>query len=155
MHVTAERLILTLGTSDRSQEDFCDLLRYHRVALVVDVRRFATSRFEQFRGETIAALLKKVGIAYLPMGDELGGYRRGGYQAFVGSDTFREGLTKLEGIASGSRTAILCAGRLPWRCHRRFIAMELEKRGWWVVHIIDRGRDWIPGMSCPQLPLPM
>jgi uncharacterized protein (DUF488 family) len=29
-------------------------------------------------------------------------------------------------------------------CHRRFIALELEKRGWQVSHIIDKERNWVP-----------
>jgi uncharacterized protein (DUF488 family) len=35
---------------------------------------------------------------------------------------------------------ILCAERLPERCHRRFIARSLEERGWKVAHIIEENR---------------
>jgi len=41
-------------------------------------------------------------------------------------------------------TAILCAERFPWKCHRRFIGVELARRGWRVVHIIDEERTWEP-----------
>ncbi len=30
------------------------------------------------------------------------------------------------------------------RCHRRFIAVELEKQGGQVNHIIDQERVWLP-----------
>ncbi|GFP36050.1 hypothetical protein HKBW3S43_01838, partial [Candidatus Hakubella thermalkaliphila] len=31
--------------------------------------------------------------------------------------------------------------------HRRFIALELEREGWEVVHIIDKERTWQPKPS--------
>ena len=71
-------------------------------------------------------------------GEKLGGFRRGGYQDFTATSEFRSGLYKLEEIARERSTAIICAERFPWRCHRRFIALELEKRGWRVSHIIDK-----------------
>jgi len=45
-----------------------------------------------------------------------------------------------EVLAASSATAILCAERLPWRCHRRFLASALRLRGWEVVHIVERER---------------
>jgi len=54
------------------------------------------------------------------------------------------GLKKLEKVARERRAAIICAERFPWRCHRRFIALELEKQGWQVNHIIDREKEWLP-----------
>jgi uncharacterized protein (DUF488 family) len=84
------------------------------------------------------------------MGEELGGYRRGGYQNFTATSQFQAGISKLEEIAHQKRTAIICAERFAWRCHRRFIALELEKRGWRINHIIDKGRDWVPGKHSPN-----
>jgi uncharacterized protein (DUF488 family) len=31
--------------------------------------------------------------------------------------------------------------------HRRFIGFELEKRGWQVIHIIERDKDRLPGVA--------
>lgn len=145
MSLERDKLIYTLGTSTRSGEDFIELLSNHGVAVVVDVRRFPSSRFEHFRREKLEALLPEAGIDYIYMGEELGGYRRGGYQNFTATSQFQTGLGKLEEIARQKRAAIVCAERFPWRCHRRFIALELEKRGWQVNHIIDKGRNWVPG----------
>ncbi|MCI0369960.1 MAG: DUF488 domain-containing protein [candidate division NC10 bacterium] len=47
-------------------------------------------------------------------------------------------------MGAGSPTAILCAERLPWRCHRRFIASALRLRGWEVVHTVERDRTCAP-----------
>ena len=140
-----DKLIYTLGTSTRTLEEFIDLLSGYDVEVVVDVRRFPSSRFEHFCREKLEGLLQEVGIDDVYMGEELGGYRRGGYQNFTATSQFQVGISKLEEIARRKRTAIICAERFPWRCHRRFIALELEKRGWQVVHIIDGERVWVPG----------
>ncbi len=136
------RLVYTLGTSTRSAREFLELLSGRGVETVADVRRFPSSRFEHFCRENLSPLLEENGIGYVYMGDELGGYRKGGYRRFTGTPEFRSGLEGLEWVAADKRTAIVCAERLPWRCHRRFIALELEKRGWEVVHVIDENRDW-------------
>ena len=133
-----KRLVYTLGTSTRSPEEFTELLSSHGVEVVIDVRRFPFSRFEHFHRDRLERLLSEEGIEYVYMGEELGGYRRGGYQSFTTACEFLSGLKELEEIAQKRSTAIICAERFPWRCHRRFIARELEKRGWRVSHIIDK-----------------
>jgi len=138
------RVIYTLGTSTRTLEEFIALLKQLGVEVVVDVRRFPSSRFEYFKKEELARSLPETGIDYGHLGGELGGYRRGGYQAFLASEEFKRGLEKLEGIAKERKIAIVCAERLPWRCHRRFIGGELERRGWKVIHVIDEKRSWSP-----------
>jgi len=136
------RVVYTLGTSTRTLEEFTALLRHLEVEVVVDVRRFPSSRFEHFKKEELARSLPEAGIDYCHLGGELGGYRRGGYQAFLASEEFKRGLEKLERIAKEKKIAIVCAERLPWRCHRRFIGGELERRGWKVIHVVDERRSW-------------
>ena len=120
------------------------MLKHLGVEMVVDVRRFPTSRFEYFRREELARSLPERGIDYLYLGKELGGYRKGGYRSFLVSEEFKRGLERLEKLASQGKIAVICAERLPWRCHRRFIGLELERRGWRVIHVIDEKRSWIP-----------
>jgi len=64
------------------------------VEVVVDVRRFPSSRFEHFDKEKLAELLSEAGIDYLYMGEELGGYRHGGYQEYTTTSEFQAGLKK-------------------------------------------------------------
>jgi len=144
MNLEGNRLIYTLGTSTRSREEFIELLTSHGVEAVVDVRRFPASRFEHFGKERLAGILTGAGIDYIYMGEELGGYRQGGYRSFAATPEFRVGVKKLEKVAQEKRVAIVCAERFPWRCHRRFIALELEKHGWQISHIIDKDRVWLP-----------
>jgi uncharacterized protein (DUF488 family) len=58
--------------------------------------------------------------------------------------SFLKGLERLEKIGRERRTAFFCAEKFPWRCHRRWIARTLSERGWVVVHIIEKGKIWIP-----------
>jgi len=136
--------IYTLGTGTRGREEFINLLKIYKIKLVVDVRRFPTSKWEHFKKENLQKFLKKEDIGYLYLGRELGGYRRGGYQEHLQSSLFKQGIDRLEEVASRIPTAVVCAEKLPWRCHRRFIGEELTKRGWQVIHIIDKKRVWEP-----------
>lgn len=139
-----EKVIFTLGSSTREPQEFLNLLEQHRIQQVVDVRRFPTSKFEQFKKENLEGLLQKNGLEYIYMGDSLGGYRSGGYQAYAKTNDFQTSVDSLEQLASRWPTAIMCAEKLPWLCHRKWISLELESRGWQAVHIIDRDRVWIP-----------
>ena len=135
-----EKTIFTLGTSSRSLEEFVHLLRANRVEMVVDVRSFPTSRFPHFRKEALSQSLGEEGLGYSYLGRELGGYRKGGYEAYMQTYEFLRGVELLERLATRCRCAILCAERLPWRCHRRFIGRSLEERGWKILDIIEEGR---------------
>ncbi len=74
----------------------------------------------------------------------MGGFRKKGYEDHTQTEDFSAGIEKLERIAAKSVTAFMCAERFPWRCHRRFIAQDLERKGWKVIHILDEERTWEP-----------
>ena len=132
----------TLGTSTRTEEEFMELLKGYHIEALIDVRRFPTSRWEHFKKENLRAHLQKEKIQYSYLGKELGGYRKGGYERYIKSTSFQEGIETLEKIAIKQSLVVVCAERLPWRCHRRFIAQVLQQRGWRVIHIIDKQRVW-------------
>lgn len=136
--------IYSLGTSTRSKAAFTGLLQSHGIEMVIDVRRFPSSRIEHFKQQPLVRLLAEAQIDYLYLGEELGGYRSGGYRAFTATSQFEQGIDIVERMAAQKRSAILCAERLPWRCHRRFITSELQKRGWQITHIIGEKRTWVP-----------
>ncbi len=136
------KIIYTVGTSNRTPDEFVDLLNHYRITAIVDVRRFPTSKFEWFKKENLAELLSRCEIEYIYLGEELGGYRSGGYEIHMRCDEFIEGRMKAEKIAKHRMAAIMCAERLPWRCHRRFIARSFVEEGWRVIHIIDGKRTW-------------
>jgi uncharacterized protein (DUF488 family) len=136
--------IYTLGTSNRNLKDFLEILKEYKIEAVVDVRHWPTSKlFPHFKKESLEKFLKENHIDYFHI-EKLGGYREGGYENYMKSEEFKEGLEKLIKIAQSKKTAIICAERFPWRCHRAFISQELEKKDFKVIHIIEKGRTWEP-----------
>jgi len=152
--VEHHREILTIGHSTHPVEGFVALLRGHLIELVCDVRRYPGSRrHPQFGADALGATLEGAGIAYEPLGDQLGGRRRPrpdsphagwrvagfrGYADHAESPEFAAGLRLLEELAQGRRAAFMCAEGDWRRCHRRLISDVLSARGWRVLHI---GRD--------------
>jgi len=130
----------TIGTSNRSLEEFLGLLGAYQIEAIADVRRFPTSKHKHFKQENLKASLKQRGIAYHHV-TELGGYRKGGYTKYMGTAEFEDGLRYVENLAASKRVAIMCAELLFFRCHRRFIADALKQRGHTVLHIIDEKRS--------------
>ncbi|MFH1701976.1 MAG: DUF488 domain-containing protein [Nitrospirota bacterium] len=136
--------IYTLGTDRRTEEDFIEILLAYNIQTLIDVRRFPKGKIPIFRRENLEALLSQEGLEYHFLGTELGGFRKGGYIAYTLTDDFRKGIDLLESFAVKKKSVIICAERFPWKCHRKWIARELRKRGWEIEHIIDKGKVWIP-----------
>ena len=144
-------MILTVGHSTRSAEEFISLLRAHDVDLLVDVRTVPKSRYNpQFHTEDLARTLREAGIEYRHM-PGLGGLRRAkpdslnttwrnasfrGYADYMETPAFEEALDELLRCAEGRRAAIMCAEAVPWRCHRSMISDALAARGVPVEHIM-------------------
>lgn len=140
--VPALKTIFSLGTADRTWDEFVLLLRSYGIEMVVDVRTLPTSRLPHFQREFLVQSLGEQGWGYLYLGKELGGYRRGGYEAYTQTVEYLAGLELLERMASRCLSVFICAERLPSRCHRRFIGRNLKERGWKVTHLIDGNKFW-------------
>lgn len=131
-------IIYSLGHSSRSIENFLHILHHYQVAAIIDVRRFPTSsKYPHFERTQLAESLLKSKIDYFWFGEELGGFRKEGYQAYTKTDAFRSGLTRIQNIALKQRTALVCAEKLFMHCHRRFIADQLASQNWPIMHIVD------------------
>jgi uncharacterized protein (DUF488 family) len=136
--------IYTLGTDLRSSEDFIEILLAYTVMAFVDVRTYPRSKLPHFNKKVLSDLLSSNGLEYHFMGMELGGFQKGGYTAYTMTEQFQKGIAMLEAIASEKVSVVACAEKFPWKCHRKWISRELQKRGWKVEHIIDKGKLWIP-----------
>jgi uncharacterized protein (DUF488 family) len=132
----------SIGSSTLTIEEFIALLKAYEIEQLVDVRHYPASRFEHFRKVNLAASLDAAGLAYVWLGASLGGYRKGGYEAYMETEGFKAGLEELISLARQRKTAIMCGEKLPWQCHRRFIGAALAARGWQIIHIIDAKRTW-------------
>jgi uncharacterized protein (DUF488 family) len=134
------RTIYTIGHSTRPLEALASALRHYGVELVVDIRHFPVSRHNpQFNRAVLEAELPRYGIEYLTL-EALGGYRAGGYQAYMQTEEFARGIEQLEALAARKRTAYMCAEVKWWRCHRRRVSDVLAEKGWKVIHIFDEKR---------------
>ena len=147
--------VFTIGHSTRPLAEFIEMLRSHGVERVVDVRSIPRSRHNpQFNRETLARHLRAARIGYLHL-KKLGGLRHAkadsanvgwhnpsfrGFADYMQTDEFLAGLARLEKLAAGKPTAIMCAEAVPWRCHRSLIADALLVRDFVVEDILSVAR---------------
>jgi uncharacterized protein (DUF488 family) len=147
----AEKRLYTVGHSTRTLDELVDLLNDYGITQLVDVRHYPRSRRNpQFNIEALERDLPSRRIAYA-WDEDLGGFRKGGYQAYMATPSFALGIERLEGLLTERPTAIMCAEIVWFRCHRRFIARQMVARGYPVTHIVTRGK---PGYDEPLPPDP-
>jgi uncharacterized protein (DUF488 family) len=136
--------IYTLGTSNRKIEEFLEILKEYKIEVVIDVRRWPTSKlFPHFKKENLEKFLAENDIEYFHF-EKLGGFREGGYEDYLKTKDFKEALKELIKIAKKKKLVVICAEKFPWKCHRAFIARELENKNFKIIHIIEKGRIWNP-----------
>ena len=145
--------IYTIGHGTRPLDELVACLTEARVATLVDVRRFPSSRRNpQFNQAPLAEGLEASGIAYRHEID-LGGRRTGeaGEERFTCIETpaFRSYAARMSSVSWQAALArglavvpacFMCAETLWWRCHRRLIAELLAARGHEVIHIMRPGK---------------
>lgn len=138
-----KKKIYTLGTSNRSLQDFFAILKAFGIEGIVDVRRFPKSnRFLHFTRKDLEESAKANNFSYHWLGDLLGGFRKGGYEAYKRGPSYLKGLGEIENLAGAFPVVLICAERLPWKCHRFKISQSLVERGWNVIHIIGQDHTW-------------
>lgn len=141
MDTKKQYVIYSIGHSTHPEEKFIQMLQQHHIQCLIDVRRFPTSKkHPQFTKENLAAGLSRVNVEYVWLGELLGGFRTGGYEAYTKTEGFKSGLEQLKDYGRRKLTAFMCAELLFFRCHRRFIADKLTAEGWKVLHIMDQGK---------------
>ena len=136
----------------------CNQRFYRILELVADIRRYPSSRkFPHFNRPILCERLAAEGIDYLWL-EALGGRRHGGksemspniglkspgfrnYADYTATEKFRSAIQTLLSVAEGSRTAVMCAEKLYWKCHRRILSDYLVSQGIEVVHIIGPGES--------------
>jgi uncharacterized protein (DUF488 family) len=146
----------TIGHSTLAIEEFVRRLEEFQIKLLTDVRSFPGSRrYPHFNKERLRSSLAAAGIEYVHL-PELGGRRRArpdsinmawrnesfrGYADYMETEGFQLGIAKLLKFAAHTRTAIMCAEALWWRCHRSLISDYLKVEGNEVIHIIGGGKS--------------
>jgi len=149
--------IYTIGHSNLSFEQFISLLKEHKIDLVIDIRRYPSSRkFPHFNRPVMSELLAAENIRYLWL-ESLGGRRHSvkqekpvnlglkimgfrNYVDYMATGEFHRAVDELLSEAAKARTAIMCAEKLYWKCHRRLLSDYLTARHVKVVHMLDPGK---------------
>lgn len=140
MELLGKVAVWTVGHSNRPAKRLLELLEEHKITKLLDIRSFPTSKVEHFKREEMERWLPERGIEYVWLGKELGGYRRGGYQAHMKTELFRVGIERLIKLAENGRVCIMCMEKNPKYCHRRFVSAYLERKDVEMVHILEKGQ---------------
>ena len=162
--MSAELTIWTIGHSTRPLEEFLGLLAEYRIQTLADVRSVPGSRkHTQYGKQALAETLAAHAIDYHWL-QSLGGRRRAlpdspntawrnasfrGYADYMSSAEFARGIVRLLELVGKSRTALMCAEAVWWRCHRSMIADALRARGIDVVHILDARHSTLHPWTAP------
>jgi len=143
--------LYTIGHSTRPLQDFISVLKAHQIQTLVDIRAFPMSRrLPHFNSEALEKELNNAGLSYLWI-KELGGRRKRrleespnialrnesfrNYADYMLSPEFHRVAAEVETLAAKSRTAIMCAEMLFFRCHRMLVSDYFTLRGHEVLHI--------------------
>jgi uncharacterized protein (DUF488 family) len=149
-------IIFTIGHSTHTTREFMQILESFDIEILVDVRHYPGSRHvPQFGKARLRQSLKRHGIDYTHI-VELGGRRRvdkdshlndgwrsaqfRGYADYMQTEEFDHALKELMKIARRSRTVIMCAEAVPWRCHRSMIGDALIAHGFKVEDIFSEDK---------------
>jgi uncharacterized protein (DUF488 family) len=137
--------LFTIGHSNHSWESFLDLLRSHRIQVLVDVRSSPySSRLPQFNRESLQAGLLTVGIRYLFLGDELGARRSEQdcyvdgvalYDRIATTPAFQSGLKRVSKGIQKFRSVLMCAEKDPLECHRTILVCRQLRDSSKIQHI--------------------
>lgn len=145
--------IYTIGHSTRTLEELIAVLKAHAIFTLVDIRAFPSSRrLPHFNREALEVTLPEAGINYV-WKKELGGRRRKSrtdspntalrnegfrnYADHMLTEEFAAAAQEVVALAERAPTAIMCAERLFFRCHRMLVSDYLALHGHVVLHIED------------------
>lgn len=134
-----QKCIYSIGHSNRSIEEFLELVKKYGIEVIIDVRRFPTSKIKEYKKENLKKICNERGIDYIHL-ENLGGFRSG-YLAWMESNEWKNSFKILKEVAMNKKTAFLCAEKFPFHCHRRYISKKLYAEGWKVIHILNE-KTW-------------
>jgi uncharacterized protein (DUF488 family) len=146
-----DNILYTIGHSNHTLEHFIDLLKRHRIGVVVDVRSVPYSRYcSQFDENVLSPALQAINIQYVFLGKELGGrpddpscYESGhvNFKWIAGRKEFKNALQRfVSGIGQG-HVALMCTEKEPLECHRTIlICRNLKEYNLSIEHILEDGR---------------
>jgi len=146
--------LYTIGHSNLSFKELLALLKECEIRALADIRRFPGSRtFPHFNRDILRTSLEAQGIEYAWF-ENLGGFRHSrkneaspnpglespGFRSYADhmlTAEFRQAVKELLSLAARLPTAVMCAERFYWKCHRRILSDFLVAHDVSVTHIIE------------------
>ena len=146
-----QEVVFTVGHSNHSIGQFLNLLEQNAITAVADVRSNPYSRYSpHFNKAPLSASLNESSIHYVFLGQELGGRPKDNscyvdgqiqYPLVSATNSFQEGLGRLQEGIQKFRVAVMCSEADPTNCHRfLLISRELVESGTPVNHILGDGQ---------------
>ncbi|WP_114096590.1 DUF488 family protein [Thalassospira profundimaris] len=149
-HDIAERdqIIFTVGYAGHDRDSLLALFKAHGITAVADIRTFRRSSYwTAFDADSFGPFLRENGIAYVFMGDVMGGkpqvpelYPDGqlDYDLMAKTPDFKTGIERLVAGAAKYRICLMCAEKDPLDCHRTLlIAPALKQAGFDLRHLVE------------------
>jgi len=145
-------VVYTIGHSTHPIDEFLLILKTYSINLLTDIRTVPRSRHNpQYEQAEFRKSLQRQNIDYVHM-PSLGGLRHArkdsvntgwknasfrGYADYMQTQEFAVAIDELVALAEKSKTAIMCAEAVPWRCHRSLVSDALLIRGLEVIDLLS------------------
>jgi uncharacterized protein (DUF488 family) len=141
--------LFTIGHSTHTADKFVELLRRHEINALGDVRSSPFSAWTpQFNRSALEPTLRKAGVHYVFLGDELGARRSerevyvdgvARYERIAKLASFQGGLERVRAGARKFRLALMCAEKDCLECHRTILVCRHLRRDFQIGHIQEDG----------------
>lgn len=142
--------ILSIGHSTLNYETFVRRLKSADVTAIADVRSSPFSRhLPHFNQDALKDALAQDGIAYVFLGQELGGRPQGekyytdgiaDYEKMATASSFKEGVCRVKEGSQKYNIAMMCSEHNPLDCHRcLLVGRALIEQDLDVNHILSNG----------------
>jgi uncharacterized protein (DUF488 family) len=141
--------LFTIGHSTHTADKFVELLRRHEINALGDVRSSPFSAWTpQFNRTALEPALRKAGVQYVFLGDELGARRSerevyvdgvARYERIAKLASFQGGLERVRAGARKFRLVLMCAEKDCLECHRTILVCRHLRRDFQIGHIQEDG----------------
>ena len=144
--------LFTIGFTEKSAEQFFDLLKKAGVKKIIDTRVNNSSQLSGFaKGSDLEYFAKQIAqikyehnLDFAPTKELLTRYR----DKEIGWDEYSKlyvalleerDISRIMNIKKLHRSCLLCSEHTPERCHRRLLAEYLQKKepGLEIIHLVD------------------
>ena len=144
-------VVYTMGFTQKSAEDFFELVKKNHISILVDIRLNNQSQLAGFtKGRDLAYFLKEIAgckyvhdLVFAPTKELLNDYKKGAIDWDGYVEVFDQLIERRRMVEHFDRTykdydnvLLLCSEATPEQCHRRLVAEAISgKCGYEVRHI--------------------